>query len=260
MPRVDISQPPQTLLRTSFIYGASGAGKTDFCATYPKVAWFGSAREGGAETIRWMDRSRWYEPNVAPMIFVVSNIGELMQHLTNDVMPLVFKGVVKTIALELSFYTDDVIRASGDDVNGWEKYGALEKHVINRDEAWKKIPGLRIVYNALADVQQDDKKPSGPLMAGRALSRKVPAMCDMIGYLATEEVGGQTDRLLHLAPYSNYPARHRYGNKLPAKVRNPTYRQLEALLNGKASCDDRGVVTMHAPATMGALPSLPSLK
>lgn len=251
--KIDLTKPPETLFRTSFIYGAYRAGKTDFCATFPKVAWFGSAREGGAETIRWMNRDRWYDANTPPQVYAVENPAQLMQHLNNDVMPQVQKGIIKTIVLELSFYSDDMVRSMPSDADGWTKYGDLEKHVVNMDERWKKIPGLRIVYNALASVEIDDKKPGGPLMAGKALARKLPAMCDCIGFLHTEDAGAATDRILRLQTFGNWPAGHRYGARLPPFIRNPTYRQIEALLNGKATVDDRGVVTMN---TLTALPKL----
>jgi hypothetical protein len=254
MPRIDLSKPPETLFRTSFIYGAYGAGKTDFCATFPRVAWFGSAREGGAETIRWMDKSRWYEPNTPPEVYAVSNPAEFMQHLNVDVMPRVQKGAIKTIVLELSFYSDDMIRSMPKEADSWTKYGDLEKHIINMDEKWKRIPGLRIVYNALAEVQPDDKKPAGPLMAGKALSKKLPAICDAIGYLRTETGADGVDRFLHFQAYGNFPARHRYGAKLPPFIKNPTYRQIEALLNNRAKCDENGIVTIETQRA--ALPPL----
>ena len=258
MTRIDLTKPPQTLLRTSFVYGAYGAGKTDFCSTYPKVAWIGSNREGGAETMRWMDRSRWYEPNVAPDVYAVENMAQMLTHLNKDIMPKVQEGRIKTIVLELSFYTDDLIRSAPEGAMGWTIYGDLEKHIIGKDEQWKRIPGLRIVYNAFANPEPDDKKPAGPLMAGKALARKLPAICDMIGYLRTEEVsGGQIDRILHLQPYSNFPARHRYGTRLPPFVRNPTYRMLEDLINGRAVADASGVVS---PKALPAVPGLPTLK
>jgi hypothetical protein len=254
--RIDLTKAPPTLFRTSFIYGAYGSGKTDFCATYPRVAWFGSAREGGAETMRWMDRSRWYDPNIAPHVYAVENPAEMFLHLNRDVMPLVQKGVIKTIVLELSFYSDDMIRSMPTETDGWTKYGDLEKHIMNMDERWKKIPGLRIVYNALAQVEPDDKKPAGPLLAGKALAKKLPAICDAIGYLRTEVVDGGIDRILHFQSYANFPARHRYGARLPAFVRNPTYRQIEALINQRATCDANGVVTLNEAPRLTGLPPI----
>jgi hypothetical protein len=240
--------------RTTFLYGAYRSGKTHLAATWPKPAILGSNREGGLLTVSHMDRQKWYEPGVAPLLFAVESPAEMLAHLNNDILPLAAKGTVKTVVIELSFYSDDLIRnavASGD--NTWQKYADLESHIIATDARLKKIPGLRVVYTALSATEDDKKKPSSVLMAGRALPRKMPALCDVVAYLHQEDEGDRTDHLLRLTAYGNFPAGHRYGGKLPRMVRNATYRQLEALLAGKATADDNGNVTMAAV-------SLPPLK
>lgn len=256
---VDLSENIATAMRSSFWYGVPRAGKTDFCATFPRPAWFGSQREGGFETLRYMDPQRLYEPGRKPLAFTVTSAAEIMTHLNKDVMPRVARGEIKTIIFELSFYTDDLIR--GNSADGWAKYGDLEKHIVFLDDQWKKIPGLRIVYNSLATTEEDSKKPAGALMAGRALPRKMPALCDVIGYMRPEDAGnGKLDRVTHLQPFGNYPAGHRYGNRLPPLMRNATFRHYEALLQGRGTVDAMGnvTVTADAPALPGLTP-LPTL-
>lgn len=261
MPLIDMTKQG-TLIRTSLWYGMYRAGKTRFCATFPRVAWFGSEREGGFETIRWMPPTDFYEPAYPPMTFGVNNPAEMLRDLNTIVMPLVQKGRIRTIVMELSFYSDDMIRErtlGGD--NTWAKYGDLEAHVIHVDAMLKKVPGVRVAYNALAGSEDDKKKPGNVVIAGKALSRKMPALCDMIGYMRQEETDGKVDHLIHTTAFGNFPAGHRYGDRLPPLLRNPTFRTLEALLTGKATCDALGNITMGAglPSLPG-LPGLPPLK
>lgn len=259
MTRLDINA--FTEMRTSFLYGLYRSGKTHLAATFPRVAILGSNREGGLTTVAHMDRSAWYDPNVAPLLFAVESTPECLKHLNTDVLPLVAKGVVKTVALELSFYSDDMIRnaVAGGDVT-WQKYADLEAHIVGLDDRLKKIPGVRVVYTSLAASSDDKKKPGGVLMAGRALPRKMPALCDVVGFMRQDDRDDRTDHVLHLTAYGEVPAGHRFGNKLPRYVRNPTYRMLEALLHGKATCDNDGNVTMKELAALASLPSLPTLK
>lgn len=249
------------LLKTNLIFGPSGAGKTALCASFPKVAILGSRREEGLETIEWMDPVMWYERGVKPRAYPVENITDLMLRLHKDVIPLVHKGQVKTICLELTFHADDAMRTMPvDDKNGWAKYANLEQHVVNVDELVKKVPGLRVVYNTLALPEENAKSTSGVLIPGKALARKIPAMVSLTGYLHAEEGENGTERVLELGAYGNYSPRHRYGSRLPRRVRwrGPAcgYRDLEDLLLGKARVDEDGCVIRDAPAVVTALPPL----
>lgn len=249
-------------LRTCFYYGAYRSGKTHIAATYPRPAILGSNREGGLLTVAHMDRNTWYEPAIAPQLYAVENMGDLMGHLNKDILPQVHTGQVRTIVIELSFYSDDLIRAAtlgGDQT--WQKYADLEAHVIALDARMKKVPNLRVVYTALAASEDDKKKPSGVVMAGRALPRKMPALCDLVGYMRQDDTDSTTDHVLHLTAYGNFPAGHRFGDKLPRFIRNGNFRQLEALIQGYATVDVNGVVTIgDKRAPLPAIPGLPPFK
>jgi len=259
--RDDVDNVAQTAFKTSLIFGASGAGKTDFCASFPKVAMLGSAREGGLETVKWMDRARWYDRAAKPLLYPVSSIGDLMGHLIKDVIPMVERGIVQTICIELTFHADDAMRRMDiDDRNGWAKYANLESHIVNVDERLKNVRGARIVYNTLALPEENAKGTSGVLIPGKALARKIPAMCDLTGYMRAEDTGQGIDRVLHLSAYGNYSPRHRYGARLPAVVRNPTFRILEDLLAGRARSKDDGTVTYDALPLVSVPGKLPPLK
>lgn len=257
MARIDVTAPIKTPLRTSLIFGPSGAGKTTFCATYPQVAWIGSKREGGWESITYADRDQWYDPKVAPVVFAVDEIGDMMGHLYKDIKPGVERGVFRTVCIELTFHADDAMRAMPiDEKNGWAKYANLENHVHNLDMLVKSMQGLRVVYNTLAHPEDSTKGTGGVMIPGKALAKKIPALCDLTGYLHAEDCDDHVDRVLELTAYGNYSARHRYGKKLPDRVRNPTYRKLEDLLSGKAKADSDGNVSYEEPK----LVSLPNAK
>lgn len=260
-PRPAPQTKPRELLKTNLIFGPSGAGKTYLCASFPRVAMLGSRREEGLETVEWMDPHAWYEPTVKPLLFYVSDIGEMMTTLHNKVIPLVLKGVVRTICIELTFHADDAMRTMlVDDKNGWAKYANLENHIVNVDELVKKTPGLRVVYNTLALPEESAKGTSGVLIPGKALARKIPAMCSLTGYLHVEDGDDGTERVLELSAYGNYSPRHRYNKRLPERIRwrgsACGYRDLEDLLLGRATVDDNDCVVREPPKVA----SLPPLK
>lgn len=253
-------KPQKELLKTNLVFGPSGAGKTTLCAGFPRVAMIGSRREEGLETAEWLDPVFFYEPTVKPLLFYVSDIGEMMQTLHNRILPLVHKSIVKTICIELTFHADDAMRTMPvDDKNGWAKYANLENHIANVDELVKRTPGLRVVYNTLAMPEENAKGTSGVLIPGKAAARKLPAACSLTGYLHAEEGDNGTERVLELSAYGNYSPRHRYNKRLPPRVRwrEPScgYRDLEDLLLGKAIVDEHDCVVRAAPKTV-VLPPL----
>ncbi|MDP3768457.1 MAG: hypothetical protein Q8S13_10620 [Dehalococcoidia bacterium] len=252
MPKIDIGiDPPQTpSVRTFLVVGETRSGKTTLVATFPAVYWIGSAREDGAEAIRWMDRSLWYERNRPPIARAVSTIAEVNAYL-NEAVALVERRQVRTIALELSFYSDDVIRNSEGDTRA--KYGTLEQHITLLDMRLKQIPGALIAYNALPDRRNPEV--TLPLVAGRAVGPRLPASVSVYAYLRTEEVGGRTERVLHFAPHGTVACGHRFGDRLPPILRNPTYRIIEDVIAGRLAVDTAGnAVLPQAPAPLVLAP------
>src|SRR5262249_26581056 len=114
----------------------------------------------------------------------------------------------------------DAMRAMPvDEKNGWAKYANLESHVHTVDGIVKNVPGLRVVYNTLAQPEDNVKGTSGVLIPGKALAKKLPAMVSLTGYLHAEDGGDGPERVLELAAYGNYSPRHRFGNRLPNRIR-----------------------------------------
>jgi hypothetical protein len=241
-------------IKTSMIFGGSGAGKTHLCCTYPKPAWIGSTREEGFVTIQTMDRANLYDPKVPVQIFGVSSMLEMMRDFNQFIIPQIRAGKIETVCVELSYYTNDVIDAAPEEANGWVKYMALMKHINFIDKVIKAFPNCRLVYNALSAPEKEvDKAPTGILTAGKAISKTIPAATSLFGYLRTEDKGNSVvDRVLHLTTYGPYMCRHRFGNKLPPLVRNPSYRKLEQLLSGEMTVDHEGYVV--APGSVVAMP------
>jgi len=252
--------------KTSLIFGPSGSGKTAFCASYPRVAMLSSRREGGLETVDYMDPVMFYDPKTKPLKFEVEDINSMMVTIHQRILPLVDRGIVRTICVELTFHADDAMRKMPvDDRNGWAKYANLEQHVINLDELIKKKAGLRLVYNTLNAPEDKAKETSGVLIPGKALARKIPAMVNLTGLLRAEEGDDITERVLHLTAFGNYMPRHRYGNRLPRLVRwrEPSccFRDLEDLLFGRAKTNEEGLIErVEGAAPLVSLPSLPPLK
>src|ERR1051326_1177532 len=171
-----VQEKSEADLKCAFVYGVTGAGKTRLCASWPRVAWIGAARELGWLTIQNMPPTEFYEHGRIPRIYKVSTMQELGNDLIHDIFPRVQTGDVKTICLEISVYADDVIRSMKgvSEKNGWAKYQALEEHIVAIDERVKSIPGLRVVYNSLAAPAVDEKHPSG---LQRSEERRVGKEC-----------------------------------------------------------------------------------
>lgn len=254
---IDITKTGELAFQSVLIYGASRSGKTHFCATFPQVAMICSRREKGYVTVQHMDRSKWYDQNIAPQIYVVDEIADLMGHLNRDIFPQVRAGRIKTICIELTFHADDVLRVVDVPNNPWAKWQNLEEHVHNVDRMVKSVPGARVVYNTLAVPPDSEKGNAGVLIPGKALSKKLPALCDLAGYLRQEDAEDHTNRVLHLTAYGAYSPGHRYGDKLPPLIRNPTFRDLEDLLAGRASTDEEGRVVREAKKALVGLKPLP---
>lgn len=244
-------------LEQSMTYGVSGAGKTTFAATFPRPAIICSMREGGYTSVQNMDPGLRFEPDVEPLLYGVSNMRETVAYL-KEIEGLVKQGRVRTIALELTFYANDIVRGTKKDTNNqWAVYDLLKSHLLWIVEFTRKL-GVRGTYNALAVDPDTETKTAGRIaVAGKATAKELPAMLDAQAFLRAEEAGDKTSRVLHLAPYGGYPARHRYGSKLPTVVRDPTFRKLLDLAMHRASVDAQGNVLY--PGAEAAAMSLPDL-
>jgi hypothetical protein len=252
--------PAEIPFKTNMIIGGSRAGKTHYCATYPRVAWIGATRERGWTTMQNMRRSDFYEPDRPPAIFHVASIAELRPYLDQHVLPRIARGEFRTLVLELSYYSEDVVKSLPvSEGNSWARYATLDEHVQWLDQLFKKMPQVRLVYNALT-MDATDKGPAGPLIAGKAVAKKLPAATEFYAYLRAETTGTgaavTTERVLHLTPHGPFQVGHRYGDRLPPLIRNPTFRKLEDLYHGRASIDAHGNVGYEAKSEMKPLPPL----
>jgi len=253
---------------TMLVFGDSGAGKTRLVAGFPKAAWIGSLREDGWQTIASMPNYAFYD-ETPPRVFAVKSIEEAWGDIERKILPAVKQGQIKTIIAELTVHADDVMRLMDvDERNGWAKYKGLEDYVQRLDLTFKHLPGVRVVYNTLAQPEDKAVGTSGVLMPGKALARKIPAMCSVTAYMRQERTHDGVDHVLHFAAYGNYSPRHRYGDRLPEVVRWRRsehvcpFRDLEDIYYGRAQVDSDGYIVRDAivdDSKPGKLISLPPL-
>jgi hypothetical protein len=253
---------------TFLVYGDSGAGKTRLVAGCPKAAWIGSHREDGWQTIAAMPSYAFYD-GTPPRVFPVKTIEEAWRDIDRVILPAVRAGKIKTVIAELTIHADDVMRLMDvDERNGWARYRGLEDYVQRLDLTFKHLPGVRVVYNTLALPEDKAGGTSGVLMPGKALARKIPAMCSVTAYMRQERTNDGVDHVLHFAAYGNFSPRHRYSDRLPEVVRWRRservcqFRDLEDIYYGRAQVDTDGYVIRDAvvdDSKPGKLISLPPL-
>lgn len=245
MPRIDLNDVKPEI-KTALVAGPSGAGKTFLCASWPRPAWFGAFREGGYETLKYMPTSALYEPDRRPLAYAVKTWVELRKALNDEVWPLVARGEVRTLIVELSFIADDFIAAAKltSGANNWQPYMDLANAMTFLDTE-AKGKGVNVVYNAIDDGH------GGILMPGTAVAKRQPAMCDLTGYL---HAVAYDRRILEMAPFEENSPRHRFCDRMPPKIVNPTYRKLVGLLAKALVADiDGNVMTPEEAQARGVV-------
>jgi hypothetical protein len=176
-----------------------------------------------------------FEPGRRPIPYACTTWAEMVAHLNTEVWALAARGEVQTLVVELSFLAEDLVDAFRPNAgkNGWQPFMDLANAMKFLD-TMAKAKGVNVVYNAIDDGE------GGILMPGNATARKQPALCDLTGYLQNVS---RAERVLHLEPFEKNTPRHRFFDRLPGKVVNPTYRKLLGLLRGELIADANGNVT-----------------
>jgi hypothetical protein len=107
--------------------GRTKSGKTHFAATFPRPLFIADAAEGGAKTLKYMDRNLWWDPKQPPKVLEIENMMEFPQIVTKLTNQKVIQE--KTLIVDsLSIYAARVLRelrANNPGQDNRQRYGEL---------------------------------------------------------------------------------------------------------------------------------------
>lgn len=222
------SDYPKVANLVMMVYGMGGVGKTTFAATFPKpllLDFENGAKYFGERGITvdvavfksWLTADDKKELQAALEKYdtiIVDPIGEAMEKLLND-----------TNTVSGAKY-----RQNGGDLTmaGW---GEVKKQMRNFIK-WLRDSGKNVVLVAHVDEKSDDEQlVKRPLIATK-LADEIVTMVDVVGYMRTVEVEGETKRVIQVdGTDSKVVSKDRTG-KL-GKFVKPEYKYIAEMLNAK---------------------------
>ena len=167
--------------RTTFLcYGTTGSGKTTFAASFPRPLFLSDVTESGYESLRGLDESVLFEPDVKPRVWGVEKMNDMFI-AREQVGALVASGQVQTVVIDsLTFYADlylnSVVELQGASPDNRKAYGALGSHLRDLRVKWHSFP-CNVVWLCLVQEPDDDRPMGGPMIPG-AQAGKFGAGCD----------------------------------------------------------------------------------
>lgn len=202
----------------TFLYGASGAGKTVAAASFPEPIIASPANENGVLSLMGRDVLFKRISSGTDMLALVTHLEQIQAKEGPDGLP------GQTLVLDsLSHYADLVVeeiatgRKGGMDQQGW---GALATHFRLLQQRLRNLD-LHVIYTSLAETLTND---TGAAIGGRprlmgSARDMLPSACDLILYLDVRDSVGQAAPIhrAYSRPKAGYMARSRF-NTLPGEM------------------------------------------
>jgi AAA domain-containing protein len=229
-------------------YGASRSGKTELAATFPRPLFLSDKGESGWETIRYMAKEKFYEPDhktasgLSCEVWPIGKAEDLLESLPR--LEAIFAKEPQkfgTLVIDsFTFYADTYFaqlelgyrRSAGAKYDPRRTYGDLASHLrwimIRVHEITEPI-GCNVVWLALEKQPGETEGGGGILLAGQS-ALKTPARCDGLLYQRAFRAGNETTYEVYPQPFGIMPAGGRGFQNLPCPMVSPTYRDFEALL------------------------------
>lgn len=223
------SQPRSRFLS----YGPSRTGKTAFAATFPRPLFLSDQSEGGWETIRHLDRARFYEPDKVPEVWAIPDAQSMFESLA-EIRAMLAADPTRygTVVIDsLSFYADSYfaqLQASvGKTTDSWKLYQNLADHIRVLMIQFHTLP-VHVVWICLESPAGEGEQTGGISLPGQS-ARKAPARCDFWFYhrTFTERVGAAPIYEVRTRRFGQFPCGGRDGGILPDPITNPSYRDIE---------------------------------
>lgn len=247
--------PPKQIKKAStqqayvkgLIYGEPGAGKTYLACTAPKPLVLLTEPSVSSPTMLAVLRDLGVDPDVWEILdlddleqafsFLIGGKHKyetvVIDSLTDLYRRMMQAIIESSIARRPS--RDPDVPEQGD----WFKVQERIRHVAR---SFRDLP-MHVIFTALVmDIRNDVRRV--PLVQPKSLAQELPAYCNLVGYLAVQELEGKYHRRLLVTPTDIYVAKNP-GGSLPPIVDNPN---LTNIFKAVASLGKKGAVK-HGKAT-----------
>lgn len=158
---------------TFVIYGDTRTGKTEFGATLPRPLILADVTEGGYSTISNMDRSKWFEEDMPPIIKGIENMNDIATITPWLRGEIARKRIMSVVFDAFSFYVDFYLaqmtkswQAAGKEIDNRRIYGNLGIHLREVRTNLHSL-GCNIVWNCLAKHPDTDDPKGKPMISGQ---------------------------------------------------------------------------------------------
>jgi hypothetical protein len=201
------------------VYGESGSGKTVFSSSWPGVV-FLDIDKGMSSVKRPVHRVPIeYWEDLVEAVDMLANEQHPFETVVldslNELQYLTLRNVVKTYPS---------IRRSYDSLPAISDYGKMLSDFDMMIRYIRSLP-MNVVFIAQVAPREYETDPVQPQFTGKATSRNISRMMDVVGFLDKKESteGAKTRYMIFDAV--NYVTKDRSGS-LPQSVENPTYDKL----------------------------------
>lgn len=257
----DIAFDPPTLQipqNTFLTYGDTRTGKSEFGATFPRPLIIADSRERGYETVMKMDRSKWWEPDLIPIIKSADSMSDIAE-IINFAKPLIASGRILTIDFDaFTFYCDFALSQLMTQMAGADNrqiYGKLGTHLQYVRNEMHNLP-VNVVWNCLAAAPEKDDngtmKMGGPMIPG-SQGPKYAAGVNFLFYtkmMQRKDKGVVVDESFNLYTKQEgmFAAGNRLGlNALPNPFKMGTYAELLPWLGYDVDAVKKAMKPLPAP-------------
>jgi len=204
------------------VYGESGVGKTVFASTWPDVC-FLDIDKGMASVKRQVFRVEinYWEDLLTAIEWVVSGehpFKTVVLDSLNELQYLTMRNVVSAFPS---------IKRPYNNLPSQSDYGKMLDE-FEKNVRWLRSARMNVVLIAQVAPREYETDPVQPQLVGKASSRNLCRMMDIVGYLdkADGEGDGAKTRVLTFDA-TNYVTKDR-SDKLPQRLEHPTYDVLRS--------------------------------
>lgn len=235
--KIDLNNPRGPSRITMMIVGASRSGKTHFAARFPRPLFLSDATESGWTTIQHMEDDQFYEPGVLPQVWSIESPKEMMEAIMEAEAQLrKDPSSIGTLVIDsITFYAEAYFAQlegehSGKRYDPRQLYSNLASHLRWLMIRIHQLP-VNVLWLTLAKEGSEGDSLGGVSIPGQT-AVKAPARCDIWCFLEQLYKGPKQPQIfrMHTQNYAGFKAGHRFGSMLPAVIENPSYLQMEELL------------------------------